>query len=542
MTYAGVTRSCSLDASGSLALGPSNLQYMALGSSLSLYLQAGGSDHLIYRIRNVGGTIEHYSQTASISVPACTPVRYRMEIFTGVIVNADVDIQPESATSVLSGSLTGVGARNIPFTTSGSIIAHADEAAEPDRLELLVLGQSDCAAEFSVIPRVVDVNGNLISDCFRPDLVPITVSVQSSQPVYLWDFNGSSGTTLNMLLGEQAFLTWEGGPPGTLDSAVITASIGDVTARKVVPLTCPPVAGPELDHFLVWTEPDTVEYGSAAAVHIQGKDQFNNNIELPSGTLVHFALNADERFGHLTYAGRTGKTIADVPYQSAREGVVTYVASGDNPVGLNPQRVTVGVTSGVKAGVGAVWSQGALNYTHFRQSDPLWGEQPYDTYINRIVLNPSGSRDTIYYKISRKGCAVTGMAMVLKAFGVETDPGSLNTWMTDNEGFDGAAVVWESINRFPGNLQVKKDKTVGKGLARNESNQLSKMDPYLLKGLPILAEVFNPSTKSQHWVLVYGKRDREYRIIDPGGYANRNSLAGAYQNTVYRFIVYSPKR
>lgn len=60
VTYAGVTRSCSLDASGSLALGPSNLQYMALGSLLSLYLQAGGSDHLIYRIRNVGGTIEHY--------------------------------------------------------------------------------------------------------------------------------------------------------------------------------------------------------------------------------------------------------------------------------------------------------------------------------------------------------------------------------------------------------------------------------------------------------------------------------------------------
>jgi hypothetical protein len=345
-----------------------------------------------------------------------------------------------------------------------------------------------------------------------------------------------------MLLGEQAFMTWEGGPPGTLDSAVITASLGNVTARKVVPLTCPPVAGPELDHFLVWTDPDTVEHGAYAAVFVQAQDRLNNDIEIAPETDVHVVLNADERYGNLTFAGRTGKTIQNVPYEDAVQGLVKYVADGENPIGIDPQRVEVGVTSGDKSGMGAVWTQGALDFTHFRQSDSPWGEYAYDKYIDSIVVSPTGRRDTVYYKISRKGCALTGIAMVLKAFGIETDPGSLNKWMVENDGFDGPSVVWEAINRYPGNQSARKNEIVGKGYGRNGSNQLNEMDQYLLKGMPLLAEVFNPSTRSQHWVVVIGKRDGQYAILDPGGYANRNSLTGPYKNTVYRFVVYGPKK
>jgi hypothetical protein len=297
-----------------------------------------------------------------------------------------------------------------------------------------------------------------------------------------------------------------------------------------------------LDHFAVRVSPDTVEHGATATIIVQAKDRNNNDIELASGTRVNVVLRADEKYGNLAYAGRIGKAIDNIAYEEAKQGKVKFVADGENPIGLEPQKVEVGVTGEGKAGVGSAWVQGALEYTHFKQADPLWGDQKYDEYIDTIIVRPSGKRDTVYYKIRRKGCAVTAMAMVLKAFGVDADPGSLNKWMIENEGYDGPYVIWESLDRYPGNNKVKVGKIVGAGYERSKTNQLGKMDPYLSKGLPILAEVFNPTTNSQHWVLVTGKRGGQYQILDPGGYANRNTLDGAYNNRVYRFTVYKPKR
>lgn len=298
----------------------------------------------------------------------------------------------------------------------------------------------------------------------------------------------------------------------------------------------------ELDHFAVTVSPDTIEHNATATITVQAKDRNNNDIELASGTKVNVALRADEKYGTLTYAGRTGKTIDDIPYEDAKLGKVKFVADGENPIGLEPQKVDVGVTGSGKEGRGKVWVIGTLDYTHFKQMDSPWGNHKYDEYIDTVIVQQSGKRDTVYYKIRRKGCAVTAMAMVLKAFGVDADPGSLNKWMNENKGFDVYSVVWESVDRYPGNNKVEYNTMVGKGYRKGEKNQLGEMDAFLVKGLPVLAEVFNPSTNSQHWVLVTGKRGGQYKIFDPGGYANRNTLEEAYKNTVYRFIVYTPKR
>ena len=298
----------------------------------------------------------------------------------------------------------------------------------------------------------------------------------------------------------------------------------------------------EFDRFLVIAERDTIEHEMTASLFIKAVDKEGKEVELPAGTMVNVVLRADEKYASIAYRGRKGLWLDNVPYEDARKGYVWFVADGENPIGLKPQKVDIGVTGAGKEGVRKVWVQGALDYTHFKQADSLWGDRKYDEYIDTIIVRPSGKRDTVYYKIRRKGCAVAGMAMVLKAFGVDANPGSLNKWMIENKGFDGSSVIWESIDRYLGNNKVEHDEIVGAGYKRSKINQLGKMDPYLSKGLPVLAEVFNPTTNGQHWVLVTGKRDGQYKILDPGGYANRNTLDGAYKNTVYRFIVYTPKR
>jgi hypothetical protein len=62
------------------------------------------------------------------------------------------------------------------------------------------------------------------------------------------------------------------------------------------------------------------------------------------------------------------------------------------------------------------------------------------------------------------------------------------------------------------------------------------MDQYLDQGYLIIAQVYNPTTKGNHWVLVTDKDNNDYSIIDPGCYSDRDNLS-AY-GSVYKFVVY----
>jgi len=170
-------------------------------------------------------------------------------------------------------------------------------------------------------------------------------------------------------------------------------------------------------------------------------------------------------------------------------------------------------------------------FVRFSQSDSRWGDDDYDKYIKKIVGN-----DTTYHTIGAKGCALTCMAMVLRACGVDTDPGRLNTWLIDNEGFWGTAVIWSSINNYPNNDKVEYADMLGKGLENGITLPFSSIDPYLRNCHFIVAQVKNPDTNNQHWIIIKEKENGEYKIVDPST-KNRTTL-NDYGNKVYRTIIY----
>lgn len=60
--------------------------------------------------------------------------------------------------------------------------------------------------------------------------------------------------------------------------------------------------------------------------------------------------------------------------------------------------------------------------------------------------DPSWASDQLGYcdgeTIQKSGCAVSAVAMAMTALGADVDPGSLNEFLIDNQGYDGCAIYW----------------------------------------------------------------------------------------------------
>jgi hypothetical protein len=314
------------------------------------------------------------------------------------------------------------------------------------------------------------------------------------------------------------------------------------------------VKGSALHHFVVTVQPDTVEHGDTATVHVQAKDKDNQDIRVDGETLLSALLDAaGQTYGKLIGATMTGPLV-EISYWEIQVGELRFVADGDNPIGLEAQQVKISLVLSedeTKEGVGTVAVLPSIE--KFCQSNPDWAGLDYDKYIDPAETKKQGK--TVYYKIGRKGCALGCMAMVAKAGGANVNPRSLNEWMTGTHGFRGTegGVVWGAIDGFDGNSKYKSSPTFqGSGLQYHDDGKtvdlessstvsLSSMDPYLEKGALIAAAVYNPSTKNAHWVLVVGKSSDGYRILDPGCYQDRTTLGGEYANSVYKFMVYHRK-
>jgi hypothetical protein len=312
------------------------------------------------------------------------------------------------------------------------------------------------------------------------------------------------------------------------------------------------VKGSPLDHFLVTVEPDTIVHGDTATVHVQDSD--NEDIELDGETLLNALLDAaGQTYGKLIGAALPGPLV-EMSYEEVKAGKLRYVANGDDPTGLPAQQVKISVVLSddeTKEGIGTVAVKASIE--KFCQNNPDWAGADYDKYVDPVETKKQGK--TVYYKIARKGCALTCMAMVAKAGGTNVNPGSLNEWMTSNHGFRGTegGVVWGAIDGFDSDSKYKSSPTFqGSGLQFHDDRKtvdlensstvsLSSMDPFLEKGALIAAEVYNPSTKNAHWVLVVRKSSNGYGILDPGCYQDRTTLGGEYANSVYKFMVYHRK-
>ncbi|MFO7890123.1 MAG: hypothetical protein R6V04_07265, partial [bacterium] len=292
------------------------------------------------------------------------------------------------------------------------------------------------------------------------------------------------------------------------------------------------VKGDELDHFKVTATQDTISYSDSTTVLVQAKDKEGNYIQLSDDILLDFNLDSNgEKYGNLiALNGEEVKSLTAIPYGDAKTGNIKYIANGENPIGCDPQKVMITVLKSddiSKNGSDSVSIKCKIDYTRFAQGDPNWGEEKYDTYIKEIV-----GTDTIYHTISAKGCALTCMAMVLKANGVNTNPGKLNTWMINNNGFNSFAVKWY---RLPEDNKVQLYDVYGNGLNSGSAVSLKDIDPYLQKCYFVIAQVKNPETNKNHWIIIRELKSSIYNIVDPG--QNHTTLI-AYDSEIYRVIIY----
>lgn len=134
----------------------------------------------------------------------------------------------------------------------------------------------------------------------------------------------------------------------------------------------------------------------------------------------------------------------------------------------------------------------SMTISVMRQQDPAWAGAPLGT----------SQADTI----GSAGCAITSVTMMLRYYGINTDPGAFNSWLTANGGyaFDDA-LVWDAVTTYAGG-RVAFSGWLGADLGAilNE----------LEAGRPVVAEVRLDG--NQHFVLLTGyTQDGGFIINDP---------------------------
>jgi len=137
-----------------------------------------------------------------------------------------------------------------------------------------------------------------------------------------------------------------------------------------------------------------------------------------------------------------------------------------------------------------------LEVPSFAQSDPRWGCDH---------LGPSSGT------LAAEGCAITSAAMVLASYGIDTDPGRLNRFLTSNGGYIGAGIlIWEKAAEFvPGRCEK----------VYEDDPSFAGIDWNLLRGNPVIVRIRFPSGIT-HFVVIAGKEGFDYLIRDPGAGAS----------------------
>jgi hypothetical protein len=141
-----------------------------------------------------------------------------------------------------------------------------------------------------------------------------------------------------------------------------------------------------------------------------------------------------------------------------------------------------------------------LNVPRFAQGDPRWASD---------LLGPTSGT------MADEGCAVASAAMVLAYYGVNIDPGALNTFLTRSGGYTPQGwVYWEKAAAFaPAKVRH----------VYEDAPSYYLIDSNLLRGNPVIVRV-RLSSGITHFVVIVGKRGFRYLIQDPGS----NGADGIY--------------
>lgn len=132
----------------------------------------------------------------------------------------------------------------------------------------------------------------------------------------------------------------------------------------------------------------------------------------------------------------------------------------------------------------------------FRQGDERWKGD---------LLGPT---DETLHQV---GCAVASAAMMMASYGIDTDPGRLNAFLTKHDGYTPQGwLYWEKAAELEPGLYEK---------AYEDAPSYARIDWNLLRGNPVIIRVRLP--ENTHFVVIAGKQGWDYLIRDPGAGASK---------------------
>ena len=290
------------------------------------------------------------------------------------------------------------------------------------------------------------------------------------------------------------------------------------------------------DYFLnLIAEPDRLRPGARAALRLEAisKRSLQDMLALPAETAFDLSVLAGQFAPGGVGVGEeepTASAIAVTAEQFAA-GQVWYRAPDSVPEGDTTDAAVDGVNLVVQRS-GDAFLRGEeqieilpqrcdLNWTHYTQGDVRWGSDRYGR----------GGPATI----RGSGCALTTFAMAATALGGEITPGELNDAMKERLGFINNLVVWDSaavIVRDSVGVKVvpsrNDDVWMYASLENPDASILNVaerspnhvLDYHVNNCKPVSVQVYNhnsSNSRREHWVMVVGKEDGRYRILDPAG-------------------------
>jgi hypothetical protein len=127
------------------------------------------------------------------------------------------------------------------------------------------------------------------------------------------------------------------------------------------------------------------------------------------------------------------------------------------------------------------------------------------------ILGFGDPSDTIGYV----GCALTSVAMLLSGHGYAETPKTLNQKLKNVQGFASASIYWGAVS------QIYPPVTVKSNISCTTSDApLNLIDAAIAAGQPAIVQVDHSNAPGiqTHWVVLYGKKDNDYLMLDPWPY------------------------
>jgi SH3 domain-containing protein/peptidase C39-like protein len=127
------------------------------------------------------------------------------------------------------------------------------------------------------------------------------------------------------------------------------------------------------------------------------------------------------------------------------------------------------------------------------------------------ILGFGDQGDTIGYI----GCALTSVAMLLSGHGYAETPKTLNQKLKNVHGFAGASIYWGAVSQVYPHVTVRSNIS-----CINNDAPLNLIDAAIASGQPAIVQVDHSNAPGiqTHWVVLYGKKDNDYLMLDPWPY------------------------